>query len=115
MAILATTWLKMSIQLILWTIKGYESMVRSTPINIFNDDLMILTETFLMAETDIQGYYSHHSLVKQGPTGRPSGGISCFLKASLTPVQKIQATLNQRNKGQQADQMEEFHAFSSHH
>lgn len=70
-------------------------MVENAPSNIHgNEDIIILTETFLRTEASIQGYYSHHSLAKQGPAGRPSGGISCFFKPALTPARKTQETPN---------------------
>lgn len=69
-------------------------MKRNMPINIFREDVIILTETFLSEETELQGYYSHHILAKQGLIGRPSGGISCFFLPWLAPSSCITITPN---------------------
>lgn len=69
-------------------------MKRNMPVNIFTEDVIILTETFLLQETELQGYYNHHILAKQGLTGRPSGGISCFFQPWLAPSSAIQITPN---------------------
>lgn len=78
----------------LWNVEGLDHIKRHMPVNIFKEDIIILTETFLTKESSIQGYHSHHSLARQGPAGRPSGGISCFYKPWLAPTQEFRISPN---------------------
>lgn len=49
------------------------------PIEMLNQDVLLLTETFTTKESDMQGYYGTHVLATRGEAGRPSGGISCYV------------------------------------
>lgn len=45
-------------------------------------DLMVFTETFATEPIDIDGFYGLHSYAKK-TEGRPTGGVSCYLKPSM--------------------------------
>ncbi|KAJ9575493.1 hypothetical protein L9F63_007643, partial [Diploptera punctata] len=49
---------------------------------------MILTETFLTEDIELQGYYAIHALAT--PTeGRPAGGVTCFIKGRTGDIEGI--------------------------
>lgn len=47
-------------------------------------DILILTETWAREQFDIRGFYGYHALAssREGP-GRPSGGVSVFVRPLL--------------------------------
>ena len=55
-------------------------------------DVIILCETFVTEPLNISGFYATHALAKQPPKGRPSGGVSCFHKASLGQPRQTHVT-----------------------
>ena len=73
----------------LWNVEGLGNIVRTMPRSIFYEDAIVLTETFLQEPLELDGYYSKHRLATQGPLGRPSGGISCYIKPWLAPIETI--------------------------
>ena len=63
------------------------------PETIKQFDILILTETFLRESTDLTGFYGFHTYAT--PTrGRPTGGVSCFLKATAGTIKE---TLREEN------------------
>lgn len=58
-------------------------------------DVICFTETFARAPAGITGFYGFHSFaVSDTGLGRPKGGISCFLKAHLTPAEVMHDNKN---------------------
>jgi hypothetical protein len=53
-----------------------------------------LTENVLTEEWQPDGFYAAHVLASQGPLGRPKGGLSCFIKAWLSPFESIHKDYN---------------------
>jgi hypothetical protein len=51
-------------------------------------DVVLLTETFL-TKWQPDRFYAAYVLATQEPLGRPKGGLSCFIKAWLSPFKAI--------------------------
>jgi hypothetical protein len=60
--------------------------------SIFQEDIIVLTETFSTKPIHMDNYYSIHNLASQGTTGRPSRGISCLITPQLAPFQVAHKT-----------------------
>lgn len=74
------------IKTLLWNIEGIKNASSILPDNYFLDyDIVILTETMLTTEWTINGMYTIHHFATQQRLGRPKGGITCILQASLSP------------------------------
>lgn len=59
--------------------EGLKGLLKLNPGNsLETPDILVLTETFLTKPTDIEGFYSIHSLARKPAEGRPSGGVSIF-------------------------------------
>ena len=56
---------------------------------LFNEDVIILTETFLTEAVDVPNYYGVHAPAIQRERGRSSGGVSCLFKDTIGTVTKI--------------------------
>ncbi|KAJ4432874.1 hypothetical protein ANN_21513 [Periplaneta americana] len=80
--------------MLLWNIEGLNGVRNIMPVNIFKEDITILTETFLTKEVDLPGFYNYHVLANQGNMGRPSGGITCLVKPWLAPITVLKRTPN---------------------
>ena len=80
--------------ILLWNSEGLKNTVSLMPKDTFTrNDILIITETFLTAPYELTGYHGIHSLAT--PTeGRPSGGVSCFVKPTVGPVTKKFTTNN---------------------
>ena len=82
-----------NIKLLVWNIEGIKSAISLIPKNLFeNYDIIILTETFLVTDWNINGFYCIHTHADQGPLGRPKGGIMCMLKSKFSPFGIIHKT-----------------------
>jgi len=50
---------------------------------------MLFTETLLTSSIDINGFVGEHQLAEKGERGRPSGGLSVFIKPRHLPVNTL--------------------------
>ena len=71
-------------------ISGQKNVLSLVLNSIENPDILVLTETWLMADDDtsqleISGYTSHHCSRKRGANrrGRPNGGITVLVRNSI--------------------------------
>ena len=78
-------WTSSSVSIMLWNVEGLNSILRLNPLAFLTTDIVILAETFMTQNINIEGYYNSHILATQGDRGRPSGRISCLLKPWFTP------------------------------
>ena len=78
-------WTSSSVSIVLWNVEGLNSILHLNPPAFLTTDIVILAETFITQNMNIEGYYNSHLLATQGDRGRPSGGISRLLKPWLTP------------------------------
>jgi hypothetical protein len=64
-----------------WNIEGLISVIEYLNSNIIiENDIIILTETFLTRSWNSSNHYAIHLLATQGQVGRPKGGISILPK-----------------------------------
>lgn len=70
-----------------WNVEGLRGVLNTMPENIFSDyDVCILTETFVTETTtiNIEGHYHVHIFATLELRGRPAGGVTCLLKATMS-------------------------------
>lgn len=77
---------KRELTCLLWNVEGFISLMKTPEICLLEQDMLILTETFLREPVTLPGYYAAHSLAAVGPEGRPSGGVSCLFRPSMGQV-----------------------------
>ena len=83
------------LRVLTWNAEGLRSAMDLVPENLFNKyDVVILTETFLRTEWNTEHFNAIHSFATQGPKGRPKGGITCFIKARLSPFKILSKSNN---------------------
>ena len=82
------------IQLVLWNIEGAKAINNKIGIDCIEGDIVVLTETFLTEPMGKKHYHGYHSLATQGIAGRPSGGITIYIKPHLTPTRIVHKTTN---------------------
>ena len=78
-----------------WNVEGLRTVLTATPILPLQDnDILLFSETFATKDTEISGFHGIHSPAKKGEKGRPTGGLSCFVKPHLQPFSGIKCTDN---------------------
>lgn len=83
------------VKIMIWNVEGLNSVLTATPFLAFQEnDILFFTETFATEDTEINNFYGIHSPAKKGDRGRPSGGLSCFVKSHLQPLNGINCTEN---------------------
>ena len=79
----------------LWNVEGLKNILTMNSSLSFQDyDILLFTETFDTSDITINNFYGAHSPAKKGDRGRPSGGISCFIKPHLQPINVLDCTEN---------------------